>query len=430
MKKKQLETLLYSAVGVGAMFILLVAFNVVTAAFKQRLDFTKEKAFTLSDGTKAILRKIDTPIKIRFYCTRGESASPEAVYLRNYAQQVEDLLDEFKQNAGSKLAVLKFNPLPDSDAEDSAKLDGIEGQVISADGEPFYLGLAVNMLDETVAIPFLSPQRERMLEYDVARAISQVVTPHKPVVGVMSGLPVFGEFNPMMMRMGQRGQEPWILISELKRDFTVKEVAVGTDKIDDDITVLVVIYPRDIADAAQSAIDQFVLRGGKLVAFLDPLSIADNRSSNPSNPLQGAMASGATLDKLLKAWGLEFDVSKAVADMTFKTTIRGQDGRPQEAPAVLSLTKEGMNGEDVLTGQLDNLLVPYPGVFTGTPAAGLKETVLLKTSRNAQLIDKIMAQFGGGDKDFKSADKEFALAVRLTGKFKTAFPDGKPEFLV
>jgi ABC-type uncharacterized transport system involved in gliding motility auxiliary subunit len=265
-----------------------------------------------------------------------------------------------------------------------------------------------------------------MLEYDVVRAISQVITPQKPVVGLMSALPVLGEVNPMMMRMGQRGQEPWIIVNELKRDFTVKEVAVGVDKIEDDIKVLVVIYPRDISDGAQYAIDQFILRGGKVVAFLDPLSIADTRNSNPSNPLQGAMASGATMDKLLKAWGIEFDVSKAVADMTFKTNIRGQDGRPQAAAAVLSLTKEAMNAEDVLTSQLDNLLLPYPGVFTGTPAAGLKETVLLKTSKNSQLIEKIMAQFGGGEKDFKASDKEYALAIRLTGKFKTAFPDGKP----
>ena len=426
MKKKPFETILYSAVGVAAMFILLAGFNVVTAALKQRIDLTKERAYTLSEGTKAILKKIDTPVKIRFYCTQADNATPETVFLRNYAQQVADLLDEFKQYAGGKLTIQKFNPTPDSDAEDSAKLDGIEGQVVSAEGEPFYLGLAINMLDQTVALPFLSPSRERMLEYDVARAISQAITPQKPIVGLMSALPVLGEFNPMMMRMGQRGQEPWIIVNELKRDFTVKEVALGVDKIDDDIKVLVVIYPREISDGAQYAIDQFILRGGKLVAFLDPLSIADNRSSNPSNPLQGAMASGATMDKLLKAWGIEFDVSKAVADMTFKTNIRGQDGRPQAAAAVLSLTKDAMNADDVLTSQLDNLLLPYPGVFTGTPAAGLKETVLLKTSKNSQLIEKIMAQFGGGEKDFKASDKEYALAIRLTGKFKTAFPDGKP----
>src|SRR5437867_13246227 len=127
MKKRQFATLLYSAVGVAAMFVLLAGFNIVAAAFKHRIDLTKEKAFTLSDGTRAILKKIDTPVKIRFYCTRAETATPETVFLRNYAQQVEDLLDEFKQYAGGKLSIQKFNPMPDSDAEDSAKLDGIEG---------------------------------------------------------------------------------------------------------------------------------------------------------------------------------------------------------------------------------------------------------------------------------------------------------------
>src|SRR6266480_2801971 len=163
MKSKQFETLLYSAVGLAAMFVLLAGFNVISAALKQRIDFTREKAYTLSAGTKAILKKIDTPLKIRFYCTRAESATPETVFFRNYAQQVEDLLDEFKQYAGGKLSIQKFNPMPDSDAEDSAKLDGIEGHPVSADGEPFYLGLAVNMLDEIVPMPFLSPSRERML---------------------------------------------------------------------------------------------------------------------------------------------------------------------------------------------------------------------------------------------------------------------------
>ncbi|PYL00114.1 MAG: hypothetical protein DME19_06215 [Verrucomicrobia bacterium] len=132
MKSKQFETLLYSAVGVAAMFVLLAGFNVISAALKQRIDLTREKAYTLSAGTKAILKKIDTPVKIRFYCTRAENATPETVFMRNYAQQVEDLLDEFKQYAGGKLTLQKLNPLPDSDAEDSAKLDGIEGQVVSA----------------------------------------------------------------------------------------------------------------------------------------------------------------------------------------------------------------------------------------------------------------------------------------------------------
>jgi gliding motility-associatede transport system auxiliary component len=425
MKKKQLEAILYSAAGIVAMFVLIVGFNIVTGVIKTRIDLTQERAYTLSEGTKAILRKLDTPVKIRFYSTQVENATPETVFLRNYAQQVEDLLDELKQRAGGKLIIEKYNPQPDSDAEDSARLDGIEGQGLPPYGENYYLGLSISMLDEKAAIPFLSPTGEKLLEYDIIRKVSQVITPEKPVVGVMSALPVFGmPMNPMMMRMGQQGQDPWVFVSELKQDFTVKEVSMAVDKIDDDIKVLVVIYPKEISETAQYAIDQFVLRGGKLVAFVDPLSIADNRTPG-MNPLQQATSSGATMDKLLKAWGVEFDMAKVVSDMTFKTRINRGGPQGEEAPSVLSLNKEAIGADDVLTSQLDNLLFAYSGVFTGTPKEGLKQTVLLKTTQNSDLTDKIMAQYGGA-KEFKPSGKEYPLAIRLTGKFKTAFPEGKP----
>src|SRR5688572_11146276 len=171
MKKKQLEAILYSAAGIAAMFVLIVGFNIVTGVLKTRIDLTHEKAYTLSEGTKAILRKLDTPVKIRFYATQVENATPETVFLRNYAQQVEDLLDEIKQQAGGKLIIEKYNPQPDSDAEDSARLDGVEGQSLPPYGENYYLGLSISMLDEKTAIPFLSPTREKLLEYDIMRAI-------------------------------------------------------------------------------------------------------------------------------------------------------------------------------------------------------------------------------------------------------------------
>jgi len=424
MKKKQFEAVLYSTVGIVAMLVLLLGFNVITATFKQRADLTKEKAYTLSEGTRAILGKLDTPITVRFYATQVENATPETVFLKSYAKQVEDLLTELGQASRGKLIIEKYNPQPDSDAEDSARLDGLEGQPLPPYGENFYLGLAVSQLDEKAVIPFLSPTRERLLEYDIARAISQVGTPQKPVVGVMSSLPVFGApMNPMMMRMGQQGQEPWYFITELKRDFTVKEVPPGAGRIDDDVKVLLVLYPKDISETTQFAIDQFVLRGGKLIALVDPLSIADNQTPG-MNPLQRATSSGATLDRLFKAWGVEFDMGKVVEDMTYKAMIN-RSGRPEEAPAVLSLNKDAMNNADVLTGQLDNLLLPYAGVFGGTPTEGLTRTVLLKTSPNSALVEKIMAEFGGG-KDFKPSGTEHPLAIRLTGKFKTAFPGGDP----
>lgn len=428
MNKRSYDTILYSAVGVLAMGLILVAFNAITANFKTRIDLTEEKAYTLSQGTRNILKKLDTPVKVRFYFTQIENPSPETVFLNSYARHVEDLLAEYKQAGGKNLIIEKYDPQPDSDAEDSARLDGIEGQALP-NGEQFYLGLAVSMLDQKQSLPFLAPNRERLLEYDISRAITRVVTPDKPVVGIMSAMPVFGmQANPMMMRMGQQGQQPpWAIVNELKNDFTVRRVEMTAQKIDDDIKVLLVIHPREITEQTQYAIDQFVIRGGKLVAFLDALPMIDSREQNQM--LGNIPNSGSNLDKLLKAWGLSFDTSKVVADMNFKMQIGGRNGQPQEAPAVLSITSKGINADDVVTSQIQNVWLPYAGAFTGTPADGLKQTVLLHSTESSQLVDGFMANLSGENilKEFKPSGTEYSLALRLTGKFKTAFPNGQPE---
>ena len=427
MQKKSLETILYSTAGIGVMLVILIAVNVIFGVVPVRVDLTQEKSYALSAGTKVVLKKLDTPVKVRFYCTQSETATPETVYLKSYARKVEDLLQEYKQIAGKNIVIEKFDPQPDSDAEDSARLDGLEPQELPGN-DRFYLGLAVGIADERVALPFLDPGREKMLEYDLTRAIARAFTPEKPVVGVMSSLPVFGEpMNPMMMQMGQRGAQAWTLIEQLKQDFNLKRIEMTADKIDDDVKVLVVIHPKEISDKAQFALDQFVLRGGKLIAFLDAQCALDSRQQNPM--MGGGGGGTSSLDKLLKVWGLSFDTSKVVADLNFKMQLRGRTGQPTEAPAWLGLTAEGVSRDDIATSQIDNIWLPMAGAFTGTPAAGLKETVLLHSTKNAQLVDGFLAGMGGDSilNKFKAAGVEYKIAVRLTGKFKTAFPDGEPK---
>ncbi|MEA3206987.1 MAG: gliding motility-associatede transport system auxiliary component [Chthoniobacter sp.] len=418
--KKGLEVYLYSTIGIAAMLFILVALNVIGARAKQRIDLTAERAYTLSSGTRAILAKLDTPVQIRFYCTRGENQMP--VFLKTYAQRVEDLLGEYRQASKGLIEIQKLDPVPDSDAEDSAKLDGVEGQSLEIGSEPIYLGVSVSLLDQKEAIPFLSPDRERLLEYDLSRAISRVTTPDKPVVGVMSALPVQGmQMNPMMMRMGQRGEPAWVFITELQRDFAVKQIEMTADKIPDDVKALVLIHPKGISDAAQYAVDQFVLRGGKLIAFLDPLAVLDRQAAGQMG-MPGQ--SSSSLDKLLKGWGLSFEATKVVADLDY--VARTRQGR---APAALTLNEKAMNKDDVLTANIDNLFFVFGGSFSGSPTAGLTQTVLIKSSKNSQLVDPMSAQLGGEQiiKDFVKSGTEYALAVRLVGKFKTAFPDGKPK---
>jgi len=429
MQKKSLETILYSSAGIVVMLAIVIAVNVITGVKPVRMDLTQEKAYTLSEGTRSVLRKLDTPVKIRFYCTQSETATPETVFLKSYARQVEDLLQEYKQIAGNKLIIEKYDPEPDSDAEDSAKLDGLEPQQLQT-GDEFYLGLSVSLADQNVALPFLDPDRERQLEYDITRAITRVFTPEKPVVGVMSALPVFGQMgpdNPMMMQQGQpQGTPPWTFITQLQQDFEVKRIEMTADKIDDDVKVLVVIHPKAISDQAQYAIDQFVLRGGRLIAFLDAQSVLSSRQQNPMAGEMGGKSS--SLDKLLKAWGIQFDTSKVVADLNFKMELGGQNGQPTEAPAFLALTSEGINTNDVVTSGLDNIWLPMCGAFTGELAAGLKETVLLHSTTESELVDSMMAGMEGASilNGFKPSGVDYKLAIRLTGKFQTAFPNGKP----
>lgn len=424
MKQKKTETLLYSTIGVAFMFLVIVGANLIFSALRVRVDMTEDKLYTLEAGTKQILKQIDTPIEVRFYCSQSEKQMPSQ--FKSFAKSVEDLLEEFRQQNPRNIEIRKFNPTPDSEAEDMARLDGIEARNLPS-GEAFYMGVAVSLDPAKVALPYLAPERERLLEYDLARAISRVMSTNKPVVGLMTTLPMTGTpSNPMMARMGQRGQEPWIVYNELKRDFEVESVPLDSAEIPANIKVLLVVHPREISDKAQFAIDQFILRGGKLIAFIDPLCLVD--SSNPG-PMGMNMGNGSSLPKLLKAWGLEFEPGKVVADLGFmKGDLAGPDGRRRMEPTWLFLNPKGIDRKDAIMSQFDNILLPSCGAFGGTPVSGLKLETLLHSTTNSQLVDTFMAQ-GAGDKivsDFQRSGTELKLAVRLTGKFKTAFPDGQP----
>jgi ABC-type uncharacterized transport system involved in gliding motility auxiliary subunit len=421
--KNKFQGLLYSFVGVVAVLVILVAINILGGFFKVRSDLTQNKLYTLSDGTKKILDKLDTPVEIRFYFSRDNASVP--VPLRTYAQQVEDLLAEYQQYSRGKVKVVKLDPKPDSDAEDSANLDGIEGQSLNLT-DKFYLGAAVSCLDAKTVLPYLSPDRENLLEYDLSRAISSVANPKKSVIGVMSALPVMGrDAQPMMMRQPQQAMQPWIFLSELRENYTVRGIPLTAAKIDDDISVLVLVHPNGISDQAQFAIDRFLLRGGKMVALLDPYSFVEARMAGPYG------ASGqysSTLSKLLPAWGIQFSEAKAIADPLFATQIQ-REGNVQSDPTILSVTSDGINKNDALGAAIDDLLLPFAGAFTGKPAEGLKEDILVKSTPQAGLVDTALLEAGADQirKSLKSDNTFYPIAIRLSGKFKTAFPEGAPK---
>src|SRR4051812_15576513 len=414
---KKHETLLFSAVGLAALFIILVAFNYLASGAAVRADLTQGNLYTLSDGTKKILQKLDGPVKLRLYVSQSDNAIP--VQLRSFAQRVDDLVREFKAVAGPNLIVERYNPKPDSDEEDAAQLDGVEPQTLFS-GEQFYLGLSVSRLDRKQALSNISQQRERLLEYDLIRAIARVANAERPTIGVMSAVPVLGEsMNPMT----RQSSEPWVLANELKRDFNVKVVPMSTEAIDKDINVLLVIQPRDIMESAEYALDQFVLRGGKLIAFVDPYMFFDQQP-NPMMPNMPGQPGSSSLPRLFKGWGINMDPGKVIADVTYASGA-GQ----RYTPTVITLNKTALNRDDVATSQIDTLLLAFSGVFDASkPAEGLKVTDLAHTSPNSMLVDNIVASVSGDAamKGFLPDNKAKPLAMRLTGKFKTAFPEGKP----
>ena len=413
---KKYEHLLYSAVGLVALFFALIAFNYLASTVPVRADLTEGSIYTLSDGTKRILRKLDAPVKLRLYLSQGESVP---VQLRSYEQRIEDMVREFKSVAGANLIVERYNPQPDSEEEDAAQLDGIEPQQLMS-GEQFYLGLAVSRLDRKQAIPTLNPARERLLEYDLARAIARVGIAEQPTIGLMSALPVLGEkFNPFT----RQSSEPWVLANELKRDFNVRPVNMTATSIDKDLNVLLVIHPRDISEATEYALDQFVMRGGKLVVFVDPYAYFDQQPG----PMPGISGGGtsSTLPRLFKAWGVEMNPGKVIADVVYAS---GSGNR--YTPTVLTLNRTAFNRDDVVTSQLETLLYAFGGAFSvKKPAQGLKVTELIKSSPNSMLVDNVVASVSGdaATKDFKPSEVSHPLALRLTGKFATAFPEGAPK---
>ena len=423
-KNKTLSRFMFSAAGIAAVALLLIAINIIASILNGRVDMTEEKRYTLSPGTRAILKTIKAPVSVRLYYSRDVKNMP--VWMKNYAPRVRDMLKEYERLADGRLTIEEKNPTPDSDAEDSAVLDGVYAQQLP-DGDDLYFGLAFSCLDQSAVIPVLSPRDESMLEYKITRAIFQVLRSKKPTVGVMAGLPVLGtQPNMMMMQQGMGGQgaPAWYVFEDLKKDFTLKEIPMDAETIDTDIDVLMVVHPKDLSEKTLFAIDQFVLKGGKLLAFLDPVNYVELVQQQRDPRLRGQPPRSSDLGPLLKAWGITYNKKDLLADIKYQVS-NGQ----QKEPFILALPSEAFNKEDPVCSNLNNAMVAYAGAFSGTPVKGLKETVLIKSSTDSALVDDAAVRGGMSIPDIvakMTQDTSHALAIRLTGTFPTAFPDGAP----
>ena len=445
MKKETKFAVFLSSFG-GALVILLcvVAFNIISAQFKMKADLTEGNLFTLSKGSKELLDGLakerggddeSSPLEIRFYLTRGEKGVP--VVVNEHGTRVADLLDQYKAYAGGNLELQKINPRRDTDAEELAVNDGI--RLLN---NAFYIGMAISYLDNTEVIPVLDPSRSTNLEYDISRAMKNVLElkEERQIVGVMSSLNIWGgpdPSNPMAMLNRSQQQPPWYFLQQLQRDFTVEQIDPTATEIPATVNVLLVIHPKNISEATEYAIDQFVLRGGKLIAFVDPLAQRDDSGrQNPQMRIPG-LGGGSNLNRLFAKWGVPFDNTKVVADFNYRLNPRDPIAQGRMQPAYLALNRNALNLDEVVTRDLGTLRLPYAGSFdTSNVATGLKVTELITSSEQAKLVDGMSSQFNGdkimdsfltGSEDGKPVStKKHTLALKLGGKFTTAFPNGKP----
>jgi len=414
--------------GLFALLAILIAANVIIGNTRLRADLTEEKLYTLSEGTRSVLRKLDRDVTLKMFFN---SSAPEVpVFLKNYARQVEDLLREYKTAVKRRVVIEKYDPKPDSDAEDWARRYGIGGQQIGMLGPTVYFGLVAVAGDTEAVIPALDPRTEELLEYNITRLIYRVVHPEKPVVGIISSLPVMGTRHPPFAMPGQPrppAQPAWFAFQDLKEDYSIREIPPSADEIDTDIDALIVVHPKNLEESLLYAIDQFVLRGGRLLAFLDPLSVADAESS-PPQPYGGPRTS-SNMERLLSAWGIGYDPGQVLVDPGAASQVRDANNQVEESFVWLSLRAGNMSHEDILTTQLEGLMLPYAGTFSDETGSDLTVTSLVKSSENAGTVASFAAQFGSQavQDQFAPAKVPLDIAIRVAGTFTTAFPEGKPR---
>jgi len=415
----------------SALVVLAVLFVavmlLVNVAFRgARADLTQNHLYTLSDGTKKILSSIDEPINL--YLFFSDKATQDLPQLRTYAARVREMLQEMAARSGGKLRLEVIDPLPFSEDEDRAAGFGLQSVPVSAAGDKVFFGLAgTNSTNGQAAIPFLQPDKEAFLEYDVAKLIHELETTKKPVVGLLSGLPIAAGFDPATRQMRQ----PWAVDQQWTQLFDMRNVDAATLKaVDKDIDVLVVVQPKQLSDDAQYAIDQFVLRGGHLIAFVDPSAELDTAGADPNNPMAAMMADKSSdLPKLFKAWGIEYDPHKVVIDRARGLPISMAEGQaPVRHPGILGLTAADLNRDDVVTANLDSINVSSAGYFElAKDAKDAKLTPLIQTTSDAMSVPSDRLRMLGDPSalltGYQPAGSPFVIAARLTGKFKTAFPE-------
>ena len=394
-----------------------------------RMDLTEQRLFTLSEGTRNILRALDEPVTLRLFVSRTLASRLPSV--SGYVARVRDLLTEYEHAAAGKIVLTVIDPEPFSDEEDRAVGYGLNG-IPLLDGEStFYFGLVgTNSLDDQEVIPRFSPEREEFLEYDITKMIHALGQAELPVIGLVSTLPMDGQ-SPQAMMTG-RPPDPWLILARIEELFEVRHLSpTDLERVDDDVDVLMVVHPKGLSDRTRYAIDQFVVGGGHALVFVDPNAEADMTPTVPGLP---SIPGKSEIEDLLAAWGLALDTALTVGDMQLGADVQAQVGdriANVRYPVWINVPAPLLNREDVVTAQLGNLTFATAGALVPDPDKGLEVTSLAATTAaGAGLVDTNlvgpMASIEQLIREFRPDGTSHLLAARIGGNASSAFPEGPP----
>lgn len=411
-------------VAVAVIFLVAVPLaNVILRG--ARVDLTENHLYTLSPGTRHILGSIPEPIHLYFFFSA--SATGKTPFFRSYAGRVRDMLRDFAQQSGGRITFTEVDPVPFSDEEDRATQFGLQGIRLDNSADPLFMGIAgTNSVGDEQVIPFVDPRKEAFLEYDLAKLVYSLAHPKHPVVGLLSSLPISAGFDPMTQQIRQ----PWAVVNQLRQVFDIRQLEPGLTRIADDVQVVMLVHPKNLGDQALYALDQFVLRGGRLMVFVDPWAEADPGAPDPANPMASPGQRSSNLQRLFDAWGISVTSDSFVGDNRYALQVMGPDGRPVRDIGLLGVSQDGLDQDDVVTAGLNLLNMGYAGAISTREKAAVTITPLVRSSDLAAPLGTGPLAFMQDPTlllaDFKPTGQRYTLAARLTGKVPTAFPDGPP----
>ena len=408
-------------IGIGLLLFITIAMNFLVSFSSLRKDCTEGQLYTLSDNTKDIIKNLKKKVFIRYYFSQTNSKIP--LQYKNYAKRISNLLEEYQKESNSNVIIEQYNPTSGSNAEKCATLDSIYPQPLNT-GEKIYLGLSINCLNITETFSFLTLKQERKLEYDLSRTIVKVQAAKRKKIGLLSYLPITGEEKtPELVAANSEKIKPWVVLRELSKDFDIQVLNFDLKKIDEDIDALVLIHPVLLSKDIKNAVDQYILKGGKVLVFLDSYNRYFAAKANSEDNYKKIISS--QFDEFLNAWGIKMDPWRVLADMKYARRWKTKE-KTITSTTALDITEDAFNKDEIALNQISKLNYIYAGglEYSDKKNKNLTITPLISSSKNSQLIDRRIASKPSlSFANFAADDKKYEMCIKIEGKFKTAFAE-------